>query len=304
VLKWEKRGLVFRPAGRSEWMRTHAAAPLVHSFDDRSQRIYYASRDADNRSHIGWVDMDLREVGEPFAIARNPALAPGALGCFDDHGVYPGSIVEHGGRLLLYYAGWNPGPRQPLFTASIGLAISDDGGVTFERWSPAPILSRGRHDPCLLTSPCVLHEGAEWRMWYVGGFRWTEEAGVLQSYYDVKYARSDDGLHWERDGRVAIPLRAGERNIGRPCVVALADGYEMWYSTSGEAGYRAGYAQSSDGLEWSRLDEEAGLAPSPEGWDSRAIAYPWVTLLDGARYAVYNGNDYGREGFGLAVAAA
>ena len=78
-------------------------------------------------------------------------------------------MVEHEGRLLLYYAGWNPGTPPPLFTASIGLAVSDDGGLTFERWSPAPILSRGRHDPCLLTSPCVIREGSEWRMWYVGG---------------------------------------------------------------------------------------------------------------------------------------
>jgi hypothetical protein len=283
-------------------MHTHAAAPLIHPLETGAQRIYYASRDAANRSHIGWVEMDLRDHQTRVAVAGTPALAPGALGCFDDHGVYPGSIVEHDGQLYLYYAGWNPGPRKPLFTASIGLAISDDGGLTFERWSPAPILSRGRHDPCLLTSPCVLREGDEWRMWYVGGFRWEQEGDALHSYYDVKYARSDDGVSWERDGRVAIALKPGERNIGRPCVVPLAESYEMWYSVSGSAGYRAGYARSRDGLEWTRHDNEAGLEPSPEGWDSGAIAYPWVALLDGRRYAVYNGNDYGRDGFGLAVA--
>jgi hypothetical protein len=304
VPAWKKLGLVFRPTPALEWMRTHAAAPLIYPLETGAQRIYFASRDAGNRSHIGWVEMDLRDPTRELAVADAPALAPGALGCFDDSGVYPGSIVEHEGRLLLYYAGWNPGQPPPLFTASIGLAISDDGGLTFERWSPAPVLSRGRHDPCLVTSPCVIREGGEWRMWYVGGFRWAEEAGELHSYYDVKYARSDDGVVWERDGRVAIPLAPGERNIGRPCVVRLAEGYEMWYSASGSGGYRAGYARSDDGLDWTRLDHDAGLEPSPEGWDSRAVAYPWVALLDGRRHAVYNGNDYGRDGFGLAVAVA
>jgi hypothetical protein len=285
-------------------MRSHAAAPMIYPLEGSVVRVYFASRDSENRSHIGWVEMNLSEPSKHLALADLPALAPGPLGCFDDHGVYPGSIVEHEGRLLLYYAGWNPGPRWPLFTASIGLAISDDGGLTFQRWSPAPVLSRGRFDPCLLTSPYVLREGGEWRMWYVGGFRWAEEDGELRSYYDVKYARSDDGITWERDGRVAIPLAPGERNIGRPCVVALEESYEMWYSTSGSAGYRAGYARSRDGLVWTREDHAAGLEPSGEGWDSGAIAYPWVARLDGRRYAVYNGNDYGREGFGLAVAAA
>lgn len=283
-------------------MRTHAAAPLIHQLADGTQRVYYASRDGENRSHIGWVEMDLRDNARILAVAQQPALAPGELGCFDDHGVYPGSIVEDGNRLMLYYAGWNPGPRPPLFTASIGVAISDDGGRTFERWSPAPILSRGRYDPCLLTSPCVIREESEWRMWYVGGFRWVVEAGELHSYYDIKYARSDDGECWERDGRVAIGLAPGERNIGRPCVIPVRDGYEMWYSASGAAGYRAGFARSPDGLEWSRHDDHAGLEPSDEGWDSGAVAYPWVAFIEGRRYAVYNGNDYGRDGFGLAVA--
>jgi hypothetical protein len=300
-MRWTKHGLLFRPHGRAPWMQTHAAAPLVHPLGDDRQRVYFASRDGDNRSHVAWVEVNLADPTVPPKVAEAPALAPGPLGHFDDHGVYPGSIVEHDGRLLLYYMGWNPGPRSPLFTASIGLAASDDGGLTFERLSPAPIMARSVHDPCLVTSPCVLREGDLWRMWYVSGIRWEEVSGELHSYYHIKYAESADGIAWARRGQVCIDLLPGERNIARPNVLRCDGGYEMWYSHSGGMGYRPGYARSHDGIDWTRLDDHAGIELSPHGWDSEAIAYPWVVRLGGRRHMVYNGNDYGREGFGLAT---
>jgi hypothetical protein len=40
-----------------------------------------------------------------------------------------------------------------------------------------------------------------------------------------------------------------------------------------------------------------------DGWDSEMIEYPFVFEHDGLRYMLYNGNGYGRSGFGLAVAS-
>ena len=36
------------------------------------------------------------------------------------------------------------------------------------------------------------------------------------------------------------------------------------------------------------------------GWDSQMQAYPAVVTAGGRTYLFYNGNDYGREGFGYA----
>jgi hypothetical protein len=238
-------------------------------------------------------------VGEPSA---DPLLAPGPLGGFDDHGVYPASIVEHDGRLLLYYIGWNPGARPPLFYATIGLATSDDGGETFVKHGAAPLIGRSEVDPLLVTSPCVVHDEGRWRMWYVSGLRWEQRDDALYSYYHVRYAESADGIDWHRDGRVALDLRGPERNIARPCVVRDGGGWRVWYSVSGDAGYDIGYAESEDGLIWDRRDDLAGIERSPSGWDSEALAYPWV-VPDGERLVMfYNGNGYGRDGFGVATA--
>jgi hypothetical protein len=52
------------------------------------------------------------------------------------------------------------------------------------------------------------------------------------------------------------------------------------------------------------MDEAIGIAPSPSGWDSESMCYAQVFDHAGQRYMVYNGNGYGRSGFGLAVREA
>jgi len=299
--RWRKLGLVFGPDGTQPWMRSHASLPLPLRLDEHLYRVYFAARDERNRSSAGFVEFDIRQPDRRLALSDAPALAPGPLGHFDDHGVYPASLVQAGGELLLYYIGWNPGPRQPLFYSSIGLAVSTDGGRSFRRLSAAPVMARSDWDPCLVTSPCVLRENGAWRMWYVSGFKWEETDGQLQSYYHIKYAESADGLAWTRRGVVCIDLAPGERNIARPCVLRDADRYRMWYSRNAGEGYRIGYAESSDGVVWTRRDADVGVELSSTGWDSEAQAYPWVFDHDGTKYMLYNGNAFGRDGFGLAV---
>lgn len=299
-MNWESRGLVF--AAGQGWLGTHASLPVAQHLSAGIHRVFFATRDDQGRSRVGSVVLDLDDPGAPQELSSGPILEPGPLGTFDDHGVYPASLVEDGGRLYLYTIGWNPGVRRPLFYASIGLAVSDDGGETFEKVSQAPILARSEYDPCLVTSPFVLKEGELWRMWYVSGFRWTEEADGLHSYYHVKYAESADGVSWERNGVVAVELLPGERNIARPCVLASRDGYRMWYSSDRGDGYRIGYAESDDGTTWRRRDDAAGVTPSGEEWDSEAQAYPWVIRRGEQLLMLYNGNGFGRDGIGLAVA--
>jgi hypothetical protein len=92
-----------------------------------------------------------------------------------------------------------------------------------------------------------------------------------------------------------------EYAISRPCVVRDGDCYRMWFSARGES-YRLGYAESHDGLSWTRDDDAAGLHPSDRGWDSEMVAYPVVLDHRGRRYMLYNGNGYGLTGIGYATA--
>ena len=60
--------------------------------------------------------------------------------------------------------------------------------------------------------------------------------------------------------------------------------------------------ESKDGIAWERRDEEAGIDVSPSGFDSDMIEYSYVFEHKGVKYMMYNGNNYGYGGVGLAVA--
>jgi hypothetical protein len=297
---WRKTGRLFCATGQQPWMRSHTAVPTPLVTGEAQARIYFGTRDECQRPHVGWLDVDLSGAPSVLAVAAAPALAPGPPGHFDDNGVYPGPVVEHDGRLWMYYLGRSNG-TPPLYYMSIGLAVSDDGGATFERARRAPLLARGESDPWMVTTPCVLREGARWRMWYVSGLDWDLEADPPRSRYHVKYAESADGIEWARDGTVCIDLEGDETNIASPTVLPSGTGYEMWYSRYAGA-YAVGYASSHDGIAWRRRDAEAGIAVGPEPWDAEAMAYPSAFVCGGRRHLAYSGNGFGRDGMGIAVA--
>lgn len=302
-MHWRKLGLVFAPDATLWWQRSHAALPVPLHLSGGLYRVYFASRDDRNRSHVGFFEIDLDDSSAIQRSSHDPILAPGPLGEFDDHGIYAASAVRDGSQVYLYTIGWNPGASAPLFYASIGLAISEDGGVTFRKRGRSPIMARSDHDPCLVTSPFVLKEEERWRMWYVSGYRWDEVDGRPASAYHIKYADSDDGIGWRREGRVCIDHASPEeRNIARCCVMRHEARYLAWYSFSDGSGYRIGHATSRDGLDWTRRDDDAGIGLSRSGWDSQAVAYPSVVRHKEKFYMFYNGNGFGRDGIGLAVA--
>src|SRR5581483_7236869 len=106
-----------------------------------------------------------------------------------------------------------------------------DGGLTFRRASRGPLIPSDDVDPFFTTSPWVIREDGRWRMWYASCVRWEQRPDGPRHVYHVRYAESDDGLSWRRDGRVAIDFAAPEEYaIARPCVVKDDDRYRMWYS--------------------------------------------------------------------------
>jgi hypothetical protein len=299
-MKWRKLGRVFAPAAGGDWSATHAAVPIPLRLERHRWRVYFSARDRGNRAHTGYFDTDLRRPAQLLAVSERPVLSPGGLGTFDEDGAMGSWIVEQPGRLLLYYTGWNRGISVP-FRNAIGMAESDDRGLTFARVSTGPVLDRGIHDPVFTANPCVLVVAGRWRCWYLSGVAWEVRSGTPTHLYHVKYAESDDGVEWRRAGVIGIDIVApGEIAISRPCVLRDADRYRMWYSRRGER-YRMGYAESTDGIAWKRCDERVGIDVSADGWDSEMVGYAHVFDAEGGRFMLYNGNGYGATGIGLAV---
>jgi hypothetical protein len=299
-VSWTKQRLVIPAPPPLAWASSHAALPVVQALDGDGLKLYFSSRDAYGRSHIAAAEVVSGAALDELRYEREPVLAPGPLGTFDDAGVTSACIVDCDGRLYQYYSGWSLGVSVPFYFY-VGCAISEDGGETFRKASQAPVLERDEVDPFLTASPWVLIENGVWRMWYVSGTGWELDEGSPKHRYHIKYAESSDGLRWRRTGHVCIDYRdPAEFAIARPCVLHEDGRYRMWFCARGES-YRLGYAESADGLAWERHDERAGLEPSGEAWDSEMIAYPCVFDRLGERYLLYNGNGYGETGIGCAV---
>jgi hypothetical protein len=302
-MPWHTQGVILpSAAAAAPWMISHVSVPCLDHLEGDRYRMYFCSRDERNRNQIGWADIDLNERVSIRQVSQQPVLGIGELGAFDDNGVTPTWILNVGSRKYMYYVGWNKGAtvRMLLF---VGLAISDDGGHSFQRYSRAPILERSSNDPFLTATLSILHENGTYRMWYVSGDGWISRDGETFPRYNIKYAESQNGIDWQRSGIVCIDYASSDEHaIARPCVLKDGNLYRMWYSYKGRD-YRIGYAESADGLVWDRMDAAVGIEPTPMAFDSRMQEYAYVVNHRGKKYMFYNGDGYGETGLGYALLA-
>jgi hypothetical protein len=307
-LTWKKLGLFYEARNNPPQLPTHAQMPVALQLHENFYRFFFAARDAQNRSHVCFVDSYLvTKTKKPFLVHQLPVLKPGPLGSFDGDGVFPSSIVNTPLAIYLYYIGWNRCQPAPLFRAAIGLAVSDDNGRSFQKISEGPIIDRSTQDPYLVTSPFVmLDEDIDiWRMWYTSGVKWTcDKHGRLKSFYNIKHALSHNGREWVTDKTIAINFQnLLETNVARPHVIKEGGTYKMWYCYDRGKGYRIGYAESPQGISWQRRDDQSGMnvSSNKNQWDGQMVAYPHILQHNGQTYMLYNGNNFGQEGFGLAM---
>lgn len=308
---WHKKGLILAPRDCISWMSNNTYVPTADVREgDGFIRIYFAGWDHLQIGRIGYVDVDIDNPKEIISVCDEPVLGPGGMGAFDEHGVGPASILNIDGKKFLYYFGFQRTETPGVHMVFAGLASSTDNGDSFERYSKAPILPRIREDPWLRSSVSVMYDAGVYRMWYTSSLGWIEAgenphlSKTVYPSYIVRHTTSPDGIHWSTELSRCIELEAeDEFGLGRPCVVKENGKYRMWYSLrSLSRPYRIGYAESNDGLDWERRDEEAGIQASEEpSWDSEMICFPDVVQVKGQKILFYNGNRHGVTGFGYAI---
>lgn len=305
-MEWNKLGLVWGPAGGSPWARTHAMVPTPFLLADREVvRVFVSCCDADGVARPGYVDISAQDPTRVLGVSPSPVMDIGRPGTFDENGVLATSVLRAlDGRLFMYYVGFELGTRIRYRLLS-GLAISVDNGASFVRVSEVPILERHPDDLYFRGGPFVLHEDGRFRMWYVGGSRWIDIEGKAMPEYRVKHLDSPDGINWAGAGRIALDITdPDEHGFGRPWIRAREHGgYEMFYSVRRKSlsAYRMGYATSADGMAWHRDDQSLGLDVTPGEFDSDAIMYAAPIRIGNRDYCFYNGNEFGRDGFAVAV---
>lgn len=316
-MKWTKLGKIFDP---TQHMLPNdcvqfAQAPQALVFDD-FVRIYFSTRAVDKSngkylSHIAFVDMqeNLREI---IRVSDKTVIPLGARGCFDEHGIFPMSVVRCGDAVYGYTCGWNRRVSVSVDTA-IGLAISHDEGLSFQRIGDGPVLAASLREPCLVGDGFVKVVGGVFHMWHIFGTGWKRFSmdAAPDRTYKIGHAVSVDGVNWVREeGRQIITDCLGADECqALPTVIEVDRGYHMFFCyrqsfdfrKNKARGYRIGHAYSEDLTNWTRDDDNPLLDVTPGDWDSDMLCYPHVFRWDSKVYLLYNGNEFGRYGFGLAV---
>jgi len=130
-MKWKKLGRIFDPTKYNlpNECFEFAQSPQALVFDD-FVRIYFSTRqknkDGKFLSHVAFIDMD-NNFRDIINISTNTVIGLGGIGCFDEHGIFPMSVMRHGDAVYGYTCGWNR--RVSATRCAIGDAACPCGGA-------------------------------------------------------------------------------------------------------------------------------------------------------------------------------
>lgn len=312
----KKMGQIFNPRDFNLPNRCleYAQSPQTLVFDNFI-RIYFSSRSTDSSkkflSHICYLDIK-KDFKTIINVSDHQVITLGELGNFDEHGIFPINILKVGSKIFGYTTGWNRRLSVSVDTA-IGFVESLDNGKTFTRIGPGPILASSKNEACLVGDGFVKYFNDKFHMWYIFGSEWRkfDEKSPPDRIYKIAHASSTDGLNWcKDDGIQIIQDRLGADECqALPSVIESEGIFHMFFCyrhaydfrSSIGRGYRIGHAKSHDLISWTRDDNNLDFIGGTEGeWDEEMQCYPHIFECDSKIYLLYNGNQFGRFGFGLA----
>ena len=283
----------------------YCKSPQALVFDD-FVRIYFSYCVPDGeklKSRVGFADYD---KSFSFVIRTSKkVILDGKLGTFDEHGIFPFSPFRDGRSIKAIISGWTR--RVSVSTDSgIGLAISEDGGETFVRIGDGPIMTANIAEPYLVIDGFVIKNEDKYFMYYIFGTEWADYGtGQPERTYRIGMAESETLLDWRRDGKQIIKNKYGDEAQALPSVIFYKGMWHMFFCyrhtvgfrENSDRAYRIGYACSSDLVNWTRDDGKVKIPE--EDWSSEMQCYPNAFIMDGEGYLMYNGNHFGKEGFGI-----
>lgn len=305
---WQRGGLVLSVEPRHPWWVSHAQIPTVLALSNRLWRVYFGARDNENRSRILAVDLDPGEGMRVVADHFEPLLDLGEAGSFDEAGMAPSTVIRVGGEIRLYYTALFL-RRDVPGQATIGLAVSEDG-LRFRKAVAGPVHGLGPYDPFFTSVPHVIQTADGFRMWYVAGIGWRLVNGELMLVNEIRTTRSLDGVIWDpRSERAVGPWSPDIVGLGRPWLVETKEGRRLLVSRRGEThrepgneAYRLVSIAADREGSFSGAEEPVLFTNSPASGDFDSWMQCYACVVPKGRDFVmfYNGNDFGRDGFGWA----
>lgn len=299
-MEWNRKGNIFSEC--------HAQVPVVDTHHDGFWRIYYSKRENRGPSLPYYLDV---EAGNPQNIlghSEGPILHHGQKGMFDWAGVMPTEIIQVGEFKYLYYIGWSNRIDVPYHN-NLGLAISDNLGQTWKKYSDGPVFATSAKEPGYVGTISIIQKEALYYGYYLSCRQWREHEGRMEPMYDIKIATSENLIDWTPLNQSAVLLENKEGGISKASVIKFGEEYFLWFAVRNAVDYRYNpvnsyrikCAKSVDLVHWQRTDELGLDIDIQSTWENTMVEYPHVITFQNQLYMFYNGNGFGETGFGYAI---
>lgn len=297
---FKKKNLIFK-ASNINWVKSHAWVPTAFKINKSNKAIiFFAGRNKLNESDIGYFIYDL-DKDKVINICKKPILTRGSLGSFDDSAVIPSHLIKVKKKYYLYYVGWTQGKKVPFFS-SLGLAISSKITGPYKKVSKAPILGKSNHDPYFVATCFVNKIKKGYEMFYTSNLYWKKIKNISYPRYLIKRCVSINGIDWIVNSKKIINFQnKNESAITRPWIIKIKKKNIMFFSLKRNK-YSIMTSVLTKNSKWKRSKIFKFAINNKIIFDSDSQEYSSIIKHKKKLYMFYNGNQYGKEGIGLAIA--
>jgi len=306
LLNWNKVKHLDLPFSNLKWSNTHMQTPVPYIYKNKLI-VFYGTRDENNDSSISWVELDANNNFKVVKSPKKPLLTKGDLGCFDDSGVMPSSIVKIKNKYFLYYMGWSQAKNVPSQNAG-GLAEIDFETMQAHKVFKGPILDRTRNEPQYCTCPRVYKIKNKYFMYYLGVNQWIDSLDKKDATYEIRIGTSTNGIDWVRDNTKALSLKNKQGGHYPFSVLKFENKFYGFYSSRNRLNfrenpsdaYKINLAESPNGLDW-KMVKNINIQRTDDTYDNIMQAYPSVIKFQDSILLFYNGNNFGKNGIEIAI---
>ncbi len=234
---------------------------------------------------------------QPFAMAQASATFPRGSNAWDAFGVRSPAVVRVGSTYRMVFVG-----ETSTTVTDLGTATSTDG-VVWTR-TMTPVLTRGatgQFDAARMDTPCMLHDGTTYHLYYAG------LNAASGGAWRLGKATSTDGQTWTKVAGAAglgsvLSLGAAntfdDAHVWSCSVMKEGTAWTLWYAGYDGTNWRIGRATSTDGSSWtkdsanpvlntpvaSHYDFNPAVAPASRIWS------PSVARIGSTYYMLYAGS--------------
>jgi len=273
----------------------YASNPAALTITDSHLRIFFNSRDFQNRSKIYSIDLHGEEL-EPDYDSVSLQYSNGTQGSYFSHGLSVGQIFSIDDKKSLSVMGWKNYVGKH-WEGRIGyIPFDTEGNLTV--LESRPWMDLDSLDPISLSYPALYKDNNSTVIWYGSTLTW--DVGNGEMLHILKEAKlSNDGRVVKGDNIMPYVLGSAQA-FSRPAIVQIDRDFLLAYSYRGNTTrYRIGFMILGDFNSASHLGGIPPFLTSKEEWESEMVEYPSFFSFQKQMFMLYNGNAFGKTGIGV-----